>query len=77
MATKLARNIELSMEKAACQVNNPLQPGGYYSDQDFDTTLRLEVGQVAYSLNDGQCRARVAGFIQWCLGVSEKYLYRE
>lgn len=65
MATKLARNIEPSMEKAVCRVNNSLQQGGYYSDQDFDTALRLEIGQVASSLNDGQCRlARVARFIQ-------------
>lgn len=77
MATSLARNIEPSVENSACQVNNPLQQICYYSDQDFDTALRPEIGQVAYSLNDGQCRARVAGFIQLCLGVSEKYLCKE
>lgn len=63
MATSLARNVEPSVKKAVFQVNNPLQQICYYSHQDFDTALRLERGQVAYSLNDGQCRARVAGFI--------------
>ena len=65
------------MDKAVRQANNPLQQGGSYSDQDFEIALRLEIGRVAYSLNDDQCRARVAGVIQWCLGVSAKYLYRE
>lgn len=66
-----------SMEKAACRVNNPFQNEGYYSDWNFDAALRLDVGQVAYSLNDGEHRAIAAGFIQWCLGVSAKCLYRE
>lgn len=67
-ATNLARNIEpsmgSSMEKAACRVNNPFQNEGYYSDWNFDAALRLDVGQVAYSLNDGEHRAIAAGFIQ-------------
>lgn len=77
MATSLARNVEPSVKKAVRQVNNPLKQICYYSHQDFDMALRLERGQVAYSLNNGQCRARVAGFIQLCLGVSERYLCKE